>query len=150
MGAQLGAEEANVTAGMLGSKVELIIEDAVTPANVGALAGKLSARAHEALRDSTEIGVCAISCWEVAMLARKGWLELDRSVTVWLKQALAQPRITLLPLTPDIAVEAAGLQGTFPGDPADCLIAATARHHRAALLTRDVRLRACKEIRTVW
>jgi ABC-type branched-subunit amino acid transport system substrate-binding protein len=46
MGAQLGAEEANVTAGMFGSKVELIIEDAVTPANVGALAGKLSARDH--------------------------------------------------------------------------------------------------------
>lgn len=32
MGAQLGAEEADTTAGMFGTKVELIIEDGVTPA----------------------------------------------------------------------------------------------------------------------
>lgn len=46
MGAQLGAEEADVTAGMFGTKVELIIEDAVTPENVESLAGKLSAQGN--------------------------------------------------------------------------------------------------------
>jgi branched-chain amino acid transport system substrate-binding protein len=44
MGAQLGAEEATVTAEMFGTKVELIIEEAVTPENVESLAGKLSAQ----------------------------------------------------------------------------------------------------------
>jgi PIN domain nuclease of toxin-antitoxin system len=112
--------------------------------------GKLSARAQEALRDSSDIGVCAISCWEVAMLVTRGWLELDRPVVVWVKQALAQPRVSLLPLSPEIAVQAAGLTGRLHGDPADRIIAATALHHRAAILTRDLRLRACKEIQTVW
>jgi ABC-type branched-subunit amino acid transport system substrate-binding protein len=42
MGAQLGAEEAAVTAGMFGTKVELSIEDAVTPENILSLARKLS------------------------------------------------------------------------------------------------------------
>jgi ABC-type branched-subunit amino acid transport system substrate-binding protein len=46
MGAQLGAEEADVTAGMFGTKVELLIEDAVTPENVASLTAKLGAQAH--------------------------------------------------------------------------------------------------------
>ena len=46
MGAQLGAEEADTTAGMFGTKVELIIEDGVTPANMLALVRKLSASEH--------------------------------------------------------------------------------------------------------
>lgn len=46
MGAQLGAEEADVTAGMFGTKVELIIEEAVTPENVVSLIGKLSSLEH--------------------------------------------------------------------------------------------------------
>jgi branched-chain amino acid transport system substrate-binding protein len=43
MGAQLGVEEADITAGMFGTKVELIIEDGVTPDNMLALVRKLSA-----------------------------------------------------------------------------------------------------------
>src|SRR5262245_35951342 len=46
MGAQLGAEEANVTAGMFGTTVELIVEDAATPDNVLLLARQLSAQEH--------------------------------------------------------------------------------------------------------
>jgi ABC-type branched-subunit amino acid transport system substrate-binding protein len=46
MGAQLGVEEADITAGMFGTKVELIIEDAATPENMPALVRKLSAQEH--------------------------------------------------------------------------------------------------------
>lgn len=45
MGAQLGAEEAALTAGMFGTKVELVIEDAVTPENVVSTASKLIGQA---------------------------------------------------------------------------------------------------------
>ena len=44
MGAQLGAEEADVTAGMFGTRVELIIEDAVTPENVESLTASSAPR----------------------------------------------------------------------------------------------------------
>jgi len=44
MGAQLGAAEADVTAGLFGTKVELIVEDAATPENILSLARKLSAQ----------------------------------------------------------------------------------------------------------
>ena len=36
------------------------------------------------------------------------------------------------------------------GDPADRLIAATARLHRAPLMTSDVKLRKLKEVATIW
>jgi ABC-type branched-subunit amino acid transport system substrate-binding protein len=44
MGAQLGAEEADVTAGLFGAKVELIVEDTATPDNILTLARRLSAQ----------------------------------------------------------------------------------------------------------
>jgi ABC-type branched-subunit amino acid transport system substrate-binding protein len=44
MGAQLGVEEANITAGMFEATVELIIEDGVSAENVAALTGKLGAQ----------------------------------------------------------------------------------------------------------
>jgi ABC-type branched-subunit amino acid transport system substrate-binding protein len=46
MGAQLGAEEAEVTAGMFGTKVELVIEDAVTAENVVSTASRLRGQAN--------------------------------------------------------------------------------------------------------
>jgi branched-chain amino acid transport system substrate-binding protein len=58
MGAHLGVEEANVTAGMFATSVELIIEDATTPDNMLSLARKLTAQENlsaiiAALDDST-------------------------------------------------------------------------------------------------
>jgi PIN domain nuclease of toxin-antitoxin system len=95
------------------------------------------------------VGIAAISCWEVAMLVEKARLDLDRDVLVWVQQALAQPRCTLLPLTAEVAVAAARL-GSEGSDPADRLIAATAISQRAALVTKDQRLRRSKHLQTIW
>jgi branched-chain amino acid transport system substrate-binding protein len=66
MGAQLGAEEADITAGMFGAKVELIIEDGVTPTNMPALVRKLSVPEHltaviAALDDPTTASLSAFT-----------------------------------------------------------------------------------------
>lgn len=81
--------------------------------------------------------VSAISPWEVAMLVNKGRLVLDRDVGEWVREALSQPGIRLAPLSPDIAVACTRLPGGFHADPADRIIAATARHDNAVLLTDD-------------
>jgi PIN domain nuclease of toxin-antitoxin system len=39
---------------------------------------------------------------------------------------------------------------TFPADPADRLIAATARAEGVALVSRDARIRASRIVETVW
>ena len=58
----------------------------------------------------------------------------------WLERLAAQ--IRTLPLTPAIADTAVSLPSSFPGDPADRLIYATAIEHGLRLVTKDRKLRA--------
>jgi PIN domain nuclease of toxin-antitoxin system len=111
---------------------------------------KLSPRARRELEAADAVGVCAISCWEVAMLAARQRIGLDREPLTWIKQALASPRVELVPISPEIAVEAARLPKSFPGDPADRLIVSSAMQHRATLVTKDRQIRASKLVRAVW
>lgn len=111
---------------------------------------RLSARARRAIAESPSVGVSAISAWEVAMLVAKGRLELDRDVLVWIRQALSLPRVTLVPLTPEIAVRSTRLGDGFPGDPADRILVGTARELGAQLVTKDRTLRRVEGVRIVW
>ena len=111
---------------------------------------KLSARARRAIDEAKDLAVSAISLWEVAMLAAKSRLELDRDVGLWMRQALATPRVRLIPLSVDIAVRSTSLGRAFQGDPADRLVVATALELNAALVTKDDRIRSWEKIVTVW
>jgi PIN domain nuclease of toxin-antitoxin system len=111
---------------------------------------KLSARARHAIDAAETLGVCAISCWEVAMLVARRRLELDRDVLLWIRQALAVPRVALLPLTPEVSVASAQLARKLPADPADRMIAASALEQRASIVTKDSRLRSMPQIETIW
>lgn len=112
------------------------------------------ARLSRAVRDVADreaVGVAAISCFEVADLARNGRIELDRDIRDWVRTALAGDGVRLLPLDGEIATEAALLAGDrFPGDPADRIIYATARRYGALLATKDRRLRAHDRQHTFW
>lgn len=81
-----------------------------------------------------------ISVWEAANLEAKGRVQLGAGVHAWLEQSLADDGIQLLPLTPEIAVASTRLPGNLHRDPADGILAATARIEGLTLLTRDVRL----------
>jgi len=59
-----------------------------------------------------------------------------------MRQALAYPGITLLPLEPEIAVESTRLPPPMHQDPADQIVVATARFHRCPVVTADRRIRA--------
>lgn len=113
---------------------------------------RLSATARAAIDDADEIGISAISAWEVAMLTRRGRISLDRPVERWVRAAFdADPRSIELPLSGRIAARAALLEGdALPSDPADRFIYATARDLDAKLITRDTQLRAFDGKRTLW
>ena len=112
---------------------------------------KLSPNARDALEYTSTLGICPISCWEISTKVARQRLSLDRDVFSWVKQALAWPRVTSLPLSPEIAVEAGQLDPQeFHGDPADRLIVATARHHGAELVTKDRHIRSFSKVRTIW
>ena len=111
---------------------------------------RLSKDARAAMANADRIAVSAISCWEVATLVLKGRLTLDRPTRDWLLQALAQPRIELIPLSPEIAARSADLGEDVHGDPADHILIATALELRLPLVTRDRQLRSCNLIRCIW
>ena len=111
---------------------------------------KMSRKARAAIADADRVGVSPISCWEVATLVRRGRIGLDRVVTTWVEQALGQEAVEVLPLTPRIAAAAGMLAESFPGDPADRLIYATAVSENAALVTKDEALQRFDRKRTIW
>jgi len=111
---------------------------------------RLGKGANRSLDAAKRIGVPAICCLEVAALAARGRITLDRPPLAWMQEALAMPRVELMPLTPAVAIKAAGLPASFPGDPADRLIVATAIIEAATLVTRDERIRRAAIVETVW
>ncbi|MBL8253386.1 MAG: type II toxin-antitoxin system VapC family toxin [Candidatus Competibacter sp.] len=101
----------------------------------------VQARGHiqHAAKDNVLL-VSAITPWEIAMLVSKGRLALDRDVGEWVAAAWALPGIRLAPLSPEVAVASTRLPGILHADPADHILAATARHVDAVLVTEDQRL----------
>jgi PIN domain nuclease of toxin-antitoxin system len=103
---------------------------------------RLSASQRDAItaNEPDVVGVSAISCWEVAKLVERGRLELPTSLENWFDQALSYPGVQLLALTPEIAIEFTRLPGEFHRDPADQIIASTARAYGCPLVTSDAKL----------
>ncbi|HUA73206.1 MAG TPA: type II toxin-antitoxin system VapC family toxin [Solirubrobacteraceae bacterium] len=113
--------------------------------------GRLSRSAKQAIERAPRIGVSTLSAWEVAMLALRGRISLDRDVGLWVRQALADERVESLAPSADVAVSAGLLDAqSFPGDPVDRLIYATARSVGATLVTRDAAMRAFDSASTLW
>ena len=111
---------------------------------------RLGRRARREIARARRVGVPSICCLEVATLAERGRIELDRPTLDWLEDALDEPNLDLLPLTPAVAVRAATLGDRFHGDPADRLIVATAILYSARLVTKDDRIRAWPAAPSVW
>lgn len=111
--------------------------------------GQLSKRARREIDAADARGVSAVSCYEVARLAVRGRVQFDRDVATWIQQALAQPRVVALDVTPEICT-AAALLTDFHGDPIDRLLVATATTHDARLVTKDRRIRASTAVRSIW
>jgi PIN domain nuclease of toxin-antitoxin system len=100
--------------------------------------GRRTIRLAEAALAREEIGVGAISFWEVAMLAVRGRIALDLPVTDWRLRVLGLG-IHEVPVTGDGAIRAAELPD-FHADPADRLIVAAALTTDASLVTADDRI----------
>lgn len=88
-------------------------------------------------RESGGLGVSVISCWEVALKAARGQLQLTTEAPDWIRAALDYPGITLTDLTVDVVVEANRLPAEFHRDPADRMLVATARLQGIPLVTVD-------------
>lgn len=111
---------------------------------------RLSATAVSAVETAEELAVASITWFELAWLADHERLQVAVPTRTWLEGLSGHVRT--IPVTPAIASTAVALPTSFPGDPADRLIYATAIEHGCSLVTKDRRLRRHRHPRpiTVW
>jgi PIN domain nuclease of toxin-antitoxin system len=115
--------------------------------------GRLSRAATTAIRKALAAGglaIASITLWEVAMMVRLGRLVPRGTPESWLAELVARSGVVVKEITPAIATLVTQFPDEFPADPADRLIAATARAEGVVLVTRDARLRRSGALTTTW
>jgi PIN domain nuclease of toxin-antitoxin system len=96
---------------------------------------RIGRRARRILETADELLVSAISWYELGWLAERQRIVIDVPVRAWLEDLGAQVRT--IGITPAIADSAVALPSSFPRDPTDRIIYATAIEHGVKLVTKD-------------
>ncbi|HEX3536669.1 MAG TPA: type II toxin-antitoxin system VapC family toxin [Stellaceae bacterium] len=96
-------------------------------------------RAAIAAAQVTNIGVFVspITAWEIGTLATRNRIQLTLAPQAWFDTLLEWPGVRLAPMPPMILIASNFLPGTPPRDPADRIIAATAREFGHTIITRN-------------
>ncbi|MBI2358818.1 MAG: PIN domain-containing protein [Deltaproteobacteria bacterium] len=68
----------------------------------------------------------------------------------WIAELVETSGVVVKELTPAVAALSTQFPNDFPADPADRLIAATARAEGLALITRDAKIRQSSLVKTIW
>lgn len=118
---------------------------------------KLSPYTKKLISGPTRLHLSSISLIELTRKEALGHISLTMPCHEWLEKiALPLGKINILPISPEIAVDATRLphpflnkQGKPHKDPADQIIVATARCHGLTLLTSDKVLLAYAQVKSL-
>ncbi len=110
----------------------LMSGDPLTPASRTAI--------RAARRANLGVYLSPITAWEIGTLVSKRRMQLTLSPEVWFETLLTLPGVRLADLTPKLLIASTSLPGTPPTNPADRILAATARLHGYRVITRDSKL----------
>lgn len=113
---------------------------------------QLSRNAKAAINDARQNGdglaISDITLLELTTLSCKARIRLDISLESFLREIEA--RFIVLPISGRACVCALALPATYPKDPADRIIGATAIVEGLSLLTADREIRRSRDLRTIW
>ena len=113
---------------------------------------RLSKKAREVIDEARKnkegMAICDITLLELATLASRGRLNLNISLESFLAEVEA--RFVVLPIKSGACARIAELPATYPKDPADRIIGATALVEGLTLLTEDREIRRSNVVRTIW
>jgi PIN domain nuclease of toxin-antitoxin system len=115
-------------------------------------AGKLSPNARAAIdaarADDTGLAICDITLAELATIYGKRRFTLTVPLDTFLEET--ESRFTVVPITARACARSVALPASYPRDPADRIIGATALVEGLPLLTADRAIRRSKALRTIW
>lgn len=103
---------------------------------------------NEARNNAGGLAISDITLLELATLANKGRMRLDISLESFLQEV--ESRFVILPITGRACARAMGFPATYPKDPADRIIGATALVEGLPLLTADREIRRSRTVQTIW
>jgi PIN domain nuclease of toxin-antitoxin system len=112
------------------------------------ISNKARAAIDEARNLRDGLAVSDITLWEVGTLASRGRIHLGISLESFLQEIEA--RFVVLPITGRSCAHAMGFPATYPKDPADRIIGATALVEGLPLITADREIRRSKLVPTIW
>jgi PIN domain nuclease of toxin-antitoxin system len=101
----------------------------------------ISDEVSDAIRRAREGGeaiyVSPITAWELGLLVARGRMNLLMPPERWFFRLLQAPGLRLADMPPELLIASSFLPGAPPRDPADRILAATAREYDYMLVTRD-------------
>jgi PIN domain nuclease of toxin-antitoxin system len=103
---------------------------------------------EDARKNANGLAISDITLLELATLARKNRIDMDISFESFLQEI--ESRFAVLPITGRACARTMGLPATYPKDPADRIIGATALVEGLQLVTADREIRRSKAIPTIW
>jgi PIN domain nuclease of toxin-antitoxin system len=110
---------------------------AIWIANNEGISSEALAALGRARKEDDAIYVSPITAWELGLLVARGRMNLLMPPERWFFQLLEAPGLRLAHILPEVLIASSFLPGSPPRDPADRILAATAREYGYTLLTRD-------------
>ena len=101
-----------------------------------------------ARREDRGLAISDITLLEIARLGSHGQINLIPDAETVLAEI--ERRFVVLPITARIASQASELPPSYPTDPADRIIGATALIEDIPLLTADTQIRRSRAVPTIW
>jgi PIN domain nuclease of toxin-antitoxin system len=129
----------------------MILLDTQVIAWLIAVPEKLSPPARLAVKQArldAGFAVADKTLWELAMMVSRRKIEIAMSMHGFLREV--ERVCTVLPIDATVAERSMQFSNTFPRDPADRIIAATAIVHGLQLVTSDSQIRASGEVPCIW
>jgi len=112
------------------------------------LSAKARATIENARKDAEGLAISGITLLELATLAKKGRIRLNISLESMLQEIETQ--FVVLPISARACARTLELPASYPYDPADRIIGATALVEGLPLLTADREIRRSKAVPTIW
>jgi len=102
------------------------------------------------MQQNSTLVLSSISAWEIAMLVKKGRLELTLNVRDWIRKTEGLPFVRFVPVDNTVLLRSVELPGQFHNDPADRMIVATALTMGLPIVTQDSKIRSYEHVETCW